>query len=540
MSNLIEMEEFFAPSNEDRIDVLLSHYEVEKQQIEAVAQFMHQDAMQQALHHFVEGNKSLYQRHTPDPAKMFPIESAMAHLNARFWQQALSLTDVYDFMPHTRRKEWGRQIREMDTPPFDEDHVRPTIASLLSQRMDFLAEKVDGIFQNLSKAHVTNQPEGFYIRMIIGNAWSSAESKIGGNGGYLHDLRSVCARFMGRDEPYMASTSDAFKVAGKQHGEWLHIDGNAIKMRVYLKGTCHIQVHPDMAWRLNQVLAHLYPSAIPEKNRKRRAERKVLKDVPLSSNLIPWNVLELLSDSYYENGSNARGTNATLQLRTYGKDKHTVKAAKDILAAIGGVEASYPSEFEFDYHAQPIIEEIISSGQIPDRYTHQYYPTPKPLASHIVELAEIKPDDHCCEPSAGQGHIAKLLPKDRTTCIEVNDLHASILEAKGFRTVNKDFLKVSMSDPEVPEGGFQVIAMNPPFSEGRARAHVDHACSLLAPGGRLVAVVPISAMNQWQFNESPHLSVNWQGAFDRQFEGTEVSVTVVVITNTVQAARRAA
>lgn len=540
MSDLIEVEEFFAPSTEDRLDVLLSHYEHEKKQIIAVADFMHQLPMQQALHHFVEGNKSLYQRHTPDPAKMFPVESAIAHLNARFWQQALSLTDVYDFMPHTRRQEWDRQILEMDTPPFEEDRVRPTIATLLAQRMDFLAEKVDGIFQNLSKSHVTNQPEGFYIRMIIGNAWTSAESVIGRNGGFLHDLRSVCARFMGRDEPYMASTSDAFKLAGKQHGEWLHLDGNALKMRVYLKGTCHIQVHPEMAWRLNQVLAHLYPNAIPEKNRRRKAEKKTLKEVPLSSNLLPWNVIAMLSDGYYEAASHARNKLARLSLMTYGKDKHTVKAAKDVLTAIGGVEGKYSGDFEFDYHAEPIIEEIISSGQIPDQYTHQYYPTPEPLAKHVVELAGIRSDDVCCEPSAGQGHIAKFMPADRTTCVEVSRLQASILEAKGFATINSDFLKLSKGDPLVPDEGFQVIIMNPPFSEGRARAHVDHACSLLSPGGRLVAVVPLSAMSRWQFNDTPHLEVSWQGAFERQFEGTEVSVTVVKIKNTVQAAKRAA
>ena len=125
--------------------------------------------------------------------------------------KALNMTDVYEYMPNNRRTEWNEQIREMKTPDFDEETVRPTIMELLNSRQQFFAERVDGIFRALSGDHVTNRPEGFGKRMILARVFNEYGWTNHDMSGFIRDLRQVIAKFMGRDEPRWRVTDDALR-----------------------------------------------------------------------------------------------------------------------------------------------------------------------------------------------------------------------------------------------------------------------------------------------------------------------------------------
>lgn len=60
---------------------------------------------------------------------------------------------------------------------------------------------------------------------------------------------------------------------GTRDCRWWPVDGGAIRIRVYMVGTAHLEIHPEMAWRLNAVLAHLHPMAIPANARQRPAKK---------------------------------------------------------------------------------------------------------------------------------------------------------------------------------------------------------------------------------------------------------------------------
>lgn len=66
--------------------------------------------------------------------------------------------------------------------------------------------------------------------------------------------------------------------------------------------------------------------------------------------------------------------------------------------------------------------------------------------------------------------------------------------------------------------------MNPPFSHGRATAHLEAAASLLATDGRLVAILPASMINTSPLEGFSH---NWSEVFEDQFEGTAVRVAIL-------------
>ena len=543
-----EVGEFFAPMSADLVDGLVGQYNAARKSIEALAHAVRADAVSGVLHYFVEGNVKEQRFSMPSTVEaLFRVEGAIAQLNADFWNRALRLTDVLDYMPQARRDQWYEQIRnpegckasrhngQKDLPPlpeFEENTVRSTLQGLLHSRSQFLAERVDGIFRALSRAHVTNQPQGFGKRMIIQNVFGYQTH------GHINDLRCVIAKFMGRDEPKHGATDPVIKAARRQNGQWMNVDGGALRIRVY-GGACtaHLEVHPDMAWRLNAILASLYPAAIPAEFRTKPKRARKIKDFELFDRPLPFAVINLLAgmrpgwrkvkDGWREGRQNIPDT----RVFDWGShDKAARKQAEDVLRALGAVlvpadraEFGHCEHWAFGYNPSDVLDQVVCSGRIPDQKSHQFYPTPDTLAEKVVELAHegATPGMNWLEPSAGQGGLADLMPKDDTCCIEISPLHCQILKAKGHNVIEADFLKWRGI------GAFHRICMNPPFSEGRWQAHLQHAATMLFPDGRLVAILPASAKGKLLLEGFDH---QYSAVFKNEFSGTSVDVVILTAT----------
>lgn len=510
----IAAQAFFAPSNSDAIDILMEDHARCMADIKAIHEFMKSDQMLRAVGWYFDALKESYQRFPPEPKDVFDQGKAIKTLDAAFWNKSLRLTDVLDYMPDARRTEWLKQIEEHKTPEFTESNVRATLSSMMAQRMDFLSEMVDGIFRGLSGEHVTNRPEGFWKRMIIANVYGYG-GWVDSMHGLIQDMRTIMAKFMGRDQPHYSATRQMLDHVRKDTGTWHDVDGGAFRIRVYMKGTAHIEVHPDMAWRLNQILAHRYPVAIPSQYRKAPPKTRKVKDVELVKNMVPFAVINAITTHNFNRH--------TYSFHSYSAwedlDKHVKDKACKVLEAIGGVKESWG--YQLDYDAHGVLMYIASTGMIPDHKSFQHYPTTENVAAAAIELAEIDHKIHrCLEPSAGQGHLAELMPK-ATVCVEVSELHCKVLEAKGFKVECTDFLKWNKS------GGarFDRIVMNPPFSEGRALAHVEHAASMLTNKGRLVSILPASFKNKAGI--LPGMKVTWSEVYENEFVGTSVSVVIL-------------
>lgn len=523
------MDQFFAPVSTDLIDTLVGEYRAQRIKIEQVQIAMENHGLGSVMQYFIQGNLSEHgNRSVPDVTTLLKIDGAIKALNSAYWDRALRMTDVLDVMPQARRDEWYKQIREMKTPEFTDESVRATLSDMLTSRAKFLAERVDGIFRALSHEHLTNRPEGFGKRMILNNVLSEYGTWGTTQQGHINDLRCVIAKFMGRDEPHYSATTEAVKAARRQTGEWFTLDGGALKLRVYMKGTGHLELHPDMAWRLNAILASLYPTAIPEQHRRPPARKA--KDVPLMEKPLPFAVLGILAGMRdgvrHEQTGDYRNPIKYVPVRNslashYGStEKHAAKQAAEVLAAIGGTFSD--GLWRFDYPPRPVIDLIVTSGCIPDQKSHQFYPTPERLAVIAVGLAEIGEQDVCLEPSAGTGGLAEYMPTARTTCVEVSDLHCAVLKAKGFRVENADFLAVKR-----PHISPDRIVMNPPFDQGRWRAHLEHAAGLLSAGGRLVAILPEGAKNKADL--LPGMKLQWHGPYANEFAGTSIAVVILVV-----------
>jgi hypothetical protein len=523
---LDEPEDFFAPSNTDMIDGMVGQYRQARERIAEVSAFVNGELHAGVLHYFLEGNRNDQRGRISlesSAEQLFNSDGAVAALNSAYWSKAMHLTDVLNTMPQARRDEWHKSIHDQTCPAFEEETVRSTLAGLLNMRSQFLAERVDGIFRGLSGEHVTNSPAAFGKRMIVGYVLNEWHSENYSKCGLINDLRCVIAKFMGRDEPGYSASAGLIRSLKGRWGEWMPVDGGALKIRLYRKGTAHIEVHPDMAWRLNATLANLYPMAIPPEFRQ-KPKRKA-KEFAMIQRPLPFAVIDILAGlkdaSVRVSDWPERWQKVPNALTACYSDtgKAAMAEAESILHSIGGVKAK-EGWWQFDYSPHAVLDEIVSSGCIPDQKAHQFYQTPESVATVALEMADIGDGHTCLEPSAGQGGLADLLPKERTTCVEISALHCQVLEAKGHKVISGDFIAWAADTAE----RFDRVVMNPPFSEGRAAAHVEAAAPLVKQGGRLVAILPASMRNKYSL---PGFDVTWSRQIDNEFAGTSVSVAIM-------------
>lgn len=156
----------------------------------------------------------------------------------------------------------------------------------------------------------------------------------------------------------------------------------------------------------------------------------------------------------------------------------------------------------------------------------QLFPTPAAVVEKIISYARIAPGDRVLEPSAGTGAILRALPNVRpdgtVTAVEINSQLAAALEGLADKVVCSDFLECR------DLGAFDCIVMNPPFKDGADIKHILHARTMLASGGRLVAVC---AAGPRQIEQLQPLADHWEdlpaGSFREQ--GTDVQTALIVL-----------
>lgn len=159
----------------------------------------------------------------------------------------------------------------------------------------------------------------------------------------------------------------------------------------------------------------------------------------------------------------------------------------------------------------------------------QLFPTPPAIAARMVELAEIEPGMSVLEPSAGTGNILQEIMNDgqakAVVAVEINhDLTSKIQKEYPLTFTHcMDFL-------EYERGIFPVdrIIMNPPFENAVDIKHINHALTILKPGGKLVALCANGPRQQAAFKS---MADYWEdlpaGSFKEQ--GTGVNVALMVI-----------
>jgi len=514
--DLIEPDKMYETSTSSNFVVteLLEKRNSKKDTIEQVSSMILGSQYESVSSHFIAGN--VPETHMSNYAlKQFGSEMAIKHLDADYWSKLMKSTGVLEVMTQKRIDEWNKSIIEMDTPEFTREAVFPTLTDLFANKKKFFNERVENMFFKLSPHHKTNRTEGFYKRMILNCAVDKFGYPEFSTSGYIDDLRSVIASFMQRLPPKRGTSYRDLHVCIQNTGQWVTFDAGAMRIRTYKKGTAHIEVHPEIAWRLNCILNEMNEFAIP--SQFRTPPKKKFKEFDLMNRPLPFEVLECLVLRYTRGDSNAYYLTSF-----YTTHKSIIKETIKVIESIGGVYSGEGGKFKFDYDPDKVLSKIRTSGCVVDNKTHQFYPTPQNVSDYALDQCAIEAHHSVLEPSAGRGDLVVALEdKSRLTCVEFAQLHCEILESRAMgEVIEADFLKTKLQTK------FDRIIMNPPFSEGRAIAHIEKAYEYLANGGVLVAIAP-SSLKDKQFINA--VSIESCKVFDNEFDGTGVSVVVLKI-----------
>lgn len=161
------------------------------------------------------------------------------------------------------------------------------------------------------------------------------------------------------------------------------------------------------------------------------------------------------------------------------------------------------------------------------------FQSPEPLAARVVELLAAGRDlGRVLEPSAGLGRLYRAVravsPDCPVTLVDSSpeccgELYRATEGDGAARLVAGDFLTMGADRL----GAFDSVVMNPPFKLGADIKHVRRALSLLAPGGRLVAVVANGPKQRAALKPG---AAQWHDLPGDTFrsEGTSVNAAIVV------------
>lgn len=262
----------------DEISHMIAAYKADREELENIANYMSSISKQfkenkdnnNPLNHFFNGNYG--ERHSNNIKAFrfgnhpFDVKNAIASLNSYYWEELMTLTGVKELMPQSRVDEWTSTIINHTAPEFEESTVRLTVDELMSLRGVYLSERVDGLYRQLSRNHLTNRPHGFSKRMIVDNVFDLTNNFYSANStaiGHINDLRSVIALFKGEKELKHGSTSELIRHAAINYGTDYVLDDGSLNMKCYKKGTVHLLVSKEMAKKLNAILHMTNPNAIP-------------------------------------------------------------------------------------------------------------------------------------------------------------------------------------------------------------------------------------------------------------------------------------
>lgn len=457
-------------------------------------------------------------RGTYIPSHSTVFENLHKAIDAFFWGEIIRETGVLDYVKNSLRTEWKTAISEMKTPPFTRENVLSTLLPMFKDLPRLYAERLNDTFYKLSREHYTNNSSGFGKRMIFTVAYPTQYffNLSHDMCGYINDLRSTIAQITGGSQ---LSHNDTYSLINRmiknaEYGEWVKLD-DYVAFKLFKKGTCHVEIAPDIAEILNNILATTFNNEVPDLSREKveRAKRNaksnkkkfhekafMMIDVPTAE----------VCHGYVKN------VDGVWKLSSQGKKSEMLSNVMYHLD--GKLENGF---YEFDYNPTTVLKYIVETGKLPDYKSFQYYPTPPKIVSAIKKhMKNFNAENgKVLEPSAGTGKLVDWVEdKTNVDCVEVSDLQCAVLKAKGYNVTNADFMKMT------PNPIYNLVVMNPPYNMNQCFEHIQHAEKFvdLENGGQIVVVVPLG--HKQRYLDNGFLIVD---EFDKGFERTGIATVLM-------------
>jgi len=171
-------------------------------------------------------------------------------------------------------------------------------------------------------------------------------------------------------------------------------------------------------------------------------------------------------------------------------DRKTYLKINKVLENLGGKWSRKIKAHIFESDISDAIDNVLLTGEVvAPKDEFQFFETPKDVVDLLIDLAEVRPEHTCLEPSAGNGAIAEALcaivGPGMLTCLDLNPQCVEVLRNKRLSAYECDFLQYN------DHAGYDRIVMNPPFTKQQDISHVEKALTMLKEGGILVSVMSV-------------------------------------------------
>ena len=240
-------------------------------------------------------------------------------------------------------------------------------------------------------------------------------------------------------------------------------------------------------------------------------------------NHIPLDVLAILSCC------SAVGNKITLPGQM---DANLFKKVDETLKLMGGQWKRKHQGYIFKIDIEDYLDQVLLTGEVTKPEKFGFFPTPRPLAERVIELANIQSGDQLCEPEAGVGGLADIIsefhPFETLECFEIQEQNVEVLREKGYSVEQADFLTI------IPEERYDKIIMNPPFEKEADIDHVLHAMKFLKPGGTVTAIMSGSTIQRQSTKAKAFQALLANGHCEQNPEGSFKASGTAVSTITIQ------
>ena len=151
----------------------------------------------------------------------------------------------------------------------------------------------------------------------------------------------------------------------------------------------------------------------------------------------------------------------------------------------------------------------------------QYYPTPQEVIDKMLSDVWLKEGVNVLEPSCGCGRIMDAVRDTGANVygIEYDAGRVAEAKAKGHSVLQANFLET------IPKPDFDYIIMNPPFYGKHYAKHIEHAMKFLKEGGRLIAVLPVTARYDHGLVDG-----NWHDLPVGSFKESDTNINTTILT----------
>lgn len=153
-----------------------------------------------------------------------------------------------------------------------------------------------------------------------------------------------------------------------------------------------------------------------------------------------------------------------------------------------------------DYYGETLPDGVPDETPVSDLFSKSgalskdlaFYPTPSDVVKRAVSDLYLE-GAVVLEPSAGTGNMVREILARGVSKVDAIEVHPG--RAREIASIGDPRLSVREANFLMmrPTPGYSHVIMNPPFYGTHWMEHVVHAFKFLAPGGTLVAVLPISA-----------------------------------------------